>query len=56
MTEADQITELRAALYECMDKLWIARCDSPDEGLRQAVERAIKMADIALDNSKQRRI
>lgn len=37
----------KTALLELKDKLWIARCDSRDEGFRAAAERAIKMADDA---------
>ncbi|UTC28090.1 hypothetical protein GURKE_00580 [Brevundimonas phage vB_BpoS-Gurke] len=43
-----RIDALEAALRECQDKLWIARCDSRDEKFREAAERACDMAGAAL--------
>lgn len=47
-----RIAALEAALGECQDKLWIARCDSRDEKFRAAAERACDMAGAALRPSQ----
>lgn len=46
--QGEEIERLRGALEECQDKLWIARCDSPDAQFRRVAERACSMADDAL--------
>jgi hypothetical protein len=45
---ADVLKPFTAALRECADKLWIARCDSRDDAFREAAERACTMATEAL--------
>ena len=40
---------LLAAMFECQDKLWIARCDSRDDRFRAAAKRAVEMANAARD-------
>ena len=40
--------DLREALNECADKLWIARCDSKDPAFREAAERACDMASAVI--------